>query len=207
MIAKDKFREGWIMTQRPFDFGDLKDYPIQKFTLFYAYSQESLFNQVLSEETYKEIDTIENDVGRLTFRFEETREKVKEELIERLLDSPKSYNRVYQGDIVQIRYYGHYISLYPDEYKIISDERLFEILQEDGYHALLNNSLKNLKDFKDKTHYLQSRGVSKHVSDKWASQTYKDLVYYKPYRELLEMFCRENHIYMPDLEYEMLGDN
>lgn len=90
---------------------------------------------------------------------------------------------------------------YPEEYSILTRDYVSKLLEEEGYHAILDPALKSIKDFQDKVFYLSSRGVPKKIAEKWASLSYKDLVYYKPYFEVLDLYCRSHEIY-PDPFYE-----
>lgn len=135
--------------------------------------------------------------------------KAKEEWLERELEiiygDKNSFEELYEGEIVQCTIEGQLARFYPDEYKIMDKERLFEIMQEEGYHTIIQKELKNVKEFYDKVHYLQSRGVNKSVADKWASLSYGPMVMYKPYYQLLEYFCRENEIYKDKFYEEVEG--
>ena len=53
MNAKFKFREGWIMLNRPFKFGELKQ-PLQKMTVLYAFSEKPILEMTLNLEGQKE---------------------------------------------------------------------------------------------------------------------------------------------------------
>lgn len=192
--AKNKFREGFVMTTRPFKFANLKN-PIQKFTILWAYSEQPIIKKELTESALNEIDNIHHQSHPLGFFDNKQKEEWLEKEIENVLKQSKSYNKVYKGEIVQTHIDGELVRLYPGEYNIIDNNKLTEIMSEDGYHAVLTKGIVELKDFKDKQHYLLSRGVSRHVANKWASMGFKELVYYKPYYELLNMFCNEREIY------------
>ncbi len=199
--AKDKFREGFIMLQRPFDFAELKS-PLQKFTILWAYSEQPVIKKYLTDKAKEEIDLIENSTNPIGFWKSEDRDKYIQKKIENILESNVAYEPLYEGEIVQAYVEGQLCRFYPDEYTIVSKEKLNEIMLEEGYHVVCDNSLFEIKDFKDKKHYLQSRGVSERVARKWASLSYGNLVMYKPYYELLEMFCRPYEIISNDSFYE-----
>jgi hypothetical protein len=199
--AKDKFREGFIMLQRPFDFADLKN-PLQKFTILWAYSERPIIKNVLTKEGREKLELIENSSNPISFWNKEEKEKRLEREIEYVMNNPKYHEPLYEGEIVQVYVEGKLCRIYPDEYTIISKERLNEIMVEEGYHVVCDNALYLLKDFTDKKHYLQSRGVSERVAKKWASLSYGSLVMYKPYYELLKMFCRPYEIIADDNFYE-----
>lgn len=200
--AKNKFREGFIMLKRPFEFGDMKN-PIQKLTIVYAYSERPVLENRLTDKAIEEIENLHN---RGTFMnptrfFNETHEDYLERKLEEIYNIPSNFENIYKGDIVQCLIEGQMCRFYPDEYNIISQEKLNEIMSEEGYHAIVTPGLENIKAYKDTLHYIQSRGVSEAIAKKWAGLSFKDLIYFKPYYSLLEVFCRENEIY-PDDFYE-----
>lgn len=47
MRAKDRFRQGFIMLKRPFDFHELKN-PLQQFTILWTYSEKPVEKEVLT---------------------------------------------------------------------------------------------------------------------------------------------------------------
>lgn len=199
--AKDKFREGFIMLQRPFCFAELNT-PLQKFTILWAYSEKPIIKNVLTTEAKEKIDLIENSSNPIGFWKKEDKEDYLKREIEYVMNNPKNYDSLYEGEIVQCYVEGQLCRFYPDEYTIVSKEKLNDIMAEEGYHVICDNSLYLLKDFVDKKHYLQSRGVSERVAKKWASLSYGNLVMYKPYYELLEMFCRPYEIVADDNFYK-----
>lgn len=198
--AKVKFTEGFIMILRPFQFAEMKN-PIQKMTIVWAYAEQPVLKKYITSKAKKQVELIENSsyVGR--FFTQKEKEEFIEQEIEKVYKDRSSWENVYKGEIVQCQIDGQTVRFYPDEYNIISKDKLQEILEEDGYHAVCSKGLFELKEFRDKQHYLMSRGVSRNVANKWASVSYKELVYYKPYYELLKIFCREHQIY-PDKFYE-----
>jgi len=187
------------MIMRPFSFVELRN-PIQKFTIVWAYSEQPVIRKELTETAKEEMDLVFNESKPIGFFRKEDKEEYINREIEKIEADSKSWNENYVGDVVQTYIDGQLIRLYPDEYKIISKEKLTEIMEEEGYHAVCSVGLYGLKDFRDKTHYLQSRGVSENIANKWASMGFKELVYYKPYYELLQLFCRDYEIY-PDEFY------
>jgi hypothetical protein len=195
MNAKSFFREGYVMLLRPFQFAEL-DVPLQKLTIAYAYVVEPLYKEYLTEDAKERIEFVE-ERNRFNKVFDSD---YLDREIESIIDSPSSYKKEQFGFKVQISINNIPIYLYPDEYNIISSERLTEILAEDGYHTICDAGLYTIKEYKDKYHYLLSRGVNKNIAKKWASIGFRDLVYYKPYYELLDCFCREHEI-MPDPFY------
>jgi len=192
--AKNKFREGFIMIKRPFKFANMNN-PIQAFTIVWAYSEQPQIRPELTETAKEKIEEIDNTTSGIGFFNSAQKEDWIEREIAKVVDSPSSYNQIYMGDIVQTYIDGELIRLYPDEYSMVDADKLSEIMCEEGYHAVCSRGLLEVKDFRDKSHYLQSRGVPAHIANKWASMSYKELVYYKPYYELLTMFCRDHEIY------------
>jgi hypothetical protein len=198
--AKDKFREGFVMIMRPFQFGELSN-PIQKFTIVWAYSEQPKIVKELTQTGKEKVDVILNESHGPRFLTEKDKNDYIDSQIEKVYENSKNWNENYKGEIVQTYIDGQLIRLYPDEYNIISKEKLHEIMGEDGYHAVCSRGLYGIKEFRDQAYYLKSRGVSKHNANKWASVTFKEMVYYKPYYQLLTMFCRNHEIY-PDKFYE-----
>lgn len=192
--AKNKFREGFIMTKRPFRFAEMRN-PIQAFTILWAYSEQPKIRLELTEVAREKIEEIEFATNPHGFFSSEHRQEWMMKEMDRITNNPKSYDQVYLGEIVQTFVDGQLIRLYPDEYTVVTSDKLTEIMQEEGYHAVCTKGLFEIEDFRNKTHYLQSRGIPSHIANKWASMSYKELVYYKPYYELLNMFCREHEIY------------
>lgn len=190
--AKDRFREGWIMLTRPFNFAELKN-PLQKLTILYVYSEQPIKQKVLSDKALNEIDNIKNQ-STMFIGFDSAEDYINKQ-INFVYKRNDSYEELYKGEIVQTLIEENLCRFYPDEYTILSKEKLCNIMQEEGYHTLISDSLKNIKEFKDRTHYLKSRGINVKIAEKWASLSYKDLVIYKPYYELLDMFCRPYEIY------------
>jgi hypothetical protein len=197
--AKKKFREGYILINRPFQFKEMKN-PIQRNTIVWAYSEQPVVEKNLSETAKEEAILLESTSGIGFIRQGDKEDYIAREL-ERIYNNPKNYDSLYVGDIIQSTIDGVLCRFYPDEYSILDQDALNEALAEDGYHMIGNESLYKIKEFRDKTHYLKSRGVDKATAEKWASLGFRDLVYYKPYYDLLKMFCRPNEIY-PDSFYE-----
>ena len=198
--AKEKFREGFIMLNRPFAFAELKD-PLQRFTILWAYAEAPVTRTVVSQAGLEKADEIENTTGAIGFWGVDSRTEWIEKEIEKVYNNPKYQEVQYEGEIVQAFVDGQLCRFYPDEYSIIGPEKLTDIMQEEGYHTICSEAIYGLPDFRNKKHYLQSRGVPERIAKKWASVTFRDLVIYKPYHQLLTMFCRDHEIY-PDSFYE-----
>jgi hypothetical protein len=202
--AKNKFREGYIMLLRPFDFAELRN-PLQKLTILWAYSEQPITKKILKPAAREQADLIENSAPMFMLGGKEAKENWIEIELERLFDQKESWEMLYEGEVVQCTVEGQTCRFYPDEYRIMDKERLFEIMQEEGYHTIIANELKEIKEFKDKVHYLQSRGVKKNIAEKWSTLAYGPMVMYKPYYELLDMFCRSQEIYKDSFYEEIEG--
>lgn len=202
--ARTRFKEGFVMVMRPFQFENLRN-PIQKFTILWAYSEKPKIRKELTESAKEETDLIGNASFGPRFMTTKEKEEYVEKEVERVFRNPKNWEETYIGEVVQTYIDGQLVRLYPGEYNIIDKAKLQEILEEEGYHAVCSRGLYELKEFRDKQHYLRSRGITKGIANKWASASYKELVYYKPYYELLTLFCRDNEIYMDAFYEEVEG--
>jgi hypothetical protein len=204
--AKNKFREGFIMLNRPFQFTEMKN-PIQKLTIVYAYAEQAKFENRLTIDALKKIDEISNESSLMNKNkfINESHEDYVERQLTKIYESPSNIEKVYKGEIVQCIIDGQTCRFYPDEYSLISQEKLNEIMIEEGYHAIVTNGLEKIKAYQDVLHYLKSRGVGDVVAKKWAGLTFKDLIYFKPYYELLDMFCRDYEIYPDEFYREVEG--
>lgn len=208
MEARDRFRQGFIMLKRPFDFHELKN-PLQQFTILWAYSERPIEREVLNEAGKEKVEEITNRAkGPWSMRRTILGGEAElDEYIAREVDvitSNKMYlTKEYEGQVVQAYVDGHMCRFYPDEYSIVGPDKLTEILAEDGYHAIISPGLEKQQEFIDKRHYLQSRGVSKRVAEKWASSSFGEMVIFKPYFELLRLFVRPQHIYTDDTYVEL----
>jgi hypothetical protein len=192
--AKNKFREGFIKLKRPFEFDELES-PIQKFTILWAYSEKPLFTKSLTEKARERISNIDRTSYLGSSFFEAPDRKEKE--IEKVIYDQGSYDEIYKGDVVQCFVEGKMCRFFPDEYSILTMGEMSDTMQEEGYHVICNPSIYSVQAFKDRAHYIQSRGIDSHIAKKWAGLYFKDLVVYKPYYEVLLMFCRPHEI-IPD---------
>lgn len=204
--AKNKFKEGFIMLNRPFYFAKLKN-PIQKLTIVYAYSEQSYFEKILSKKAKTAIDDLYNQCNFMNKeRFiNESIEEFKNRQLESIFESSSSYEELYKGDIVQVIIDNETCRFYPEEYTIMSKEKITEIMQEEGYHAIVSPGIEKIKGYQDSLHYLKSRGISERIAKKWAGLSFKEFIYFKPYYELLTMFCRPHEIYPDDFYREIEG--
>jgi len=199
--AKTKFREGFIMLKRPFQFAELKE-PLQKFTILWAYSERPVVKNELTDLAKDEIDLIKNHTKRLGFWSQEDREEFIENKIEQILNTNKSYSELYEGEVVQAYVDNVMCRFYPSEYSIVDANKLFEIMQEEGYHTICSPALEKLNEFRTNVHYITSRGVDKETAKRWISMGYKSFVMYKPYYQLLELFCTPMEIISNDPFYQ-----
>lgn len=197
--AFEKFREGYIILKRPFDFIDLSN-PLQKLTICWAISEQPVIKKEISKQALTKIEDIENKFIPFTFLTNNEKGDWLEEQVELVLNDPKNYDNLYEGEIVQTIIENKIVRLYPEEYSILTKEKVIEIMSEEGYHTICDKTLYSIKEFMDKRHYLMSRGIDKNTAEKWASIEYKQLVHYKPYYGLLTLFCRDHEIY-PDKFY------
>jgi hypothetical protein len=204
--AKNKFREGFIMLLRPFQFAEMQN-PIQKLTIVYAYAEQALFEDRLTGKALKEIKDLENHSPMFCRDryISESVEEYQDRILTKIYNSPTNHEKVYKGEIVQAVVDGQTCRFYPEEYNLINQEHLQEIMAEEGYHAIVASGLDKIKAYADALHYLRSRGLSEAIAKKWASLPFKDLVYFKPYYELLEMFCRDYEIYPDNFYREVEG--
>lgn len=199
--AKSKFREGFILIKQPFKF--VEGLVIQMNTIVWAYSEKPITRQELNSAGVEKLETIRHTTPPFFFG---SSAKTQEENwfsaeVDKVFEDLKNYDQIYEGEVVQCTIEGVTCRFYPNEYSVLELSRVQEILEEEGYHTVVSNTLKSLEPFKTSVHYLKSRGISKSVAEKWVSTTYKDLVYYKPYYSLLSMFARSWEMY-PDKFYE-----
>lgn len=197
--AKNKFREGYVLIKVPFSFYEM-DNPIQQHTIVWAYTEQPFLKRSIKTKSLEQIQDI-IDTPNIKVPFGLDPESWKSQQIEKIYDTESSFEQIVEGDIIQATIDGCTFRLYPDEYQILSAEKLGELLSEEGYHAVCSSGLLKVKTFIEATDYLKSRGISKRIAQKWATLGYKDLAYYKPYYDLLKMFTRPEHIYI-DTFYE-----
>lgn len=209
MDAKNNFREGHIMLQRPFKFYEL-DYGIPKFSILYAYIEKPLFEDELNGRGREALDEVNS--GREFFgshkfkkglyeKEEDYNTRVEQEY-NSILKDRKNLERTHIGNMVQTTINGVNCSFFPDEYKVINFESLSELIYGDEYLMVtLDEKIFKLPEMEDKIFYLQSRGISKTKAQKLSSFTLKDLVMYYPHPELQKLYCRSNEvIYIPEYE-------
>lgn len=206
MIAKDKFREGWIMLLRPFRFAELSK-PLQKMTIVWAYAERPVIEKELNDKGKELKKELDDNYGKVSTIFEnspmrkstfETESNYHDRIEQEYNRIFQYYNtkELYKGEIVQTYIEGNLTRFYPEEYSIISKETFEAVINEPTHDLVVNNpSVYQLLDVKTKVHYLQSRGISEERAKLWVSSSLKDNVYFTPCQELLEIFCREEEIY------------
>lgn len=211
MIAKEMFREGWIMLLRPFQFGELSK-PLQKMTILYAYSEKPIIERTLNEEGKKKLEELKehwNQDGKSSMmdyhktyskRFGETGAEYDYRMNEIYNYIFKTYATVeeYHGQIVQTYVEGVLCRFFPEEYNVISRETFEHLLSCDESEYLIeveDPKFFEIGPIKDRLFYIQSRGIDKELALKMASGEAKDAVIFRPQQAVLEAFCRPHEIY------------
>ena len=200
--AKNKFREGYILIKQPFQFVEMEN-PVQAYTIAWAYSEQPVFEKEMTVSAKESLEDLLNETPFMNpkVHFKENFDDYLSREIEKIYSNEANFNQLHSGDIVQTNIDGITCRFYPDEYSIIDKDTLSEIMEEEGYHAICSQGLYKTKEFLDKFHYLRSRGISEHIAKKWAALGFKELVYYKPYFQLLSMYSR---VIYPDSFYEIM---
>lgn len=209
MEAKNRFREGWIMLLRPFDFAELSK-PLQKMTILYAYSEQPIISYTLNEKGLKEMKDLNyyssgSSVTKghhaiYSKRFGEDDETYELRLANAADKIYRDYAKVenYKGQIVQCYVEKQLCRFYPDEYNVISRETFEHLLSCDEQEYKIeieDQKFFDLKSIKERLFYIQSRGINKDLAKKMSSKEAKDAVIFRPQEAILEMFCREHEIY------------
>lgn len=200
--AKNKFREGYILIKQPFKFEEMQD-PVQAYTIAWAYSEQPVFEEEMTISAKEGLEALLNEGPFMNPKvgFKQDFNEYLSKEIEKIYSMESNFNQLHVGDIVQTNIDGITCRFYPDEYSVIDKDTLSEIMEEEGYHAICSQGLYKTKDFLDKFHYLRSRGISEYIAKKWAALGFKELVYYKPYFQLLSMYSR---VIYPDSFYEIM---
>lgn len=212
MNAKNKFREGWIMLLRGFKFHELSS-PLQHMTMLYAYSNKPLISFELNDkgkelledfkENYGKPMTLTSGCSEFRKRFNEPDDKYEDRMNQEYDRIYSNYQNVevYNGEIVECYVEGVTCKFYPDEYKVISQETFGEVINGDAFMMKIDNpNLFELEDIKDQVFYIRSRGIDEDKAKHLASSSLKDAIYFKPKKELLEMFTRDHEI-LEDADY------
>jgi hypothetical protein len=189
-----RFREGWIMLFRPFEFAEL-DYPLQKLTVVYAFSEEPKYEYEGNPKFLELQRSYWENERKYAFEDEDAYERRTEIDLNAALKVHPPIKK-YIGEIVQVSLRATEVRLFPDEYKILEDQNLTDLLEEDsGYtsHVVFPEMLKQ-NHVQNLIFYCLQRGISKETSIKMASISLKHAVFLKPRREILEMFCRPYEI-------------
>ena len=209
MIAKHKFREGWIMLKRPFAFAGLSK-PLQKMTILYAFSEKPIITmelnakgiekmKILNENYGKPIGSISGD-HRYRIRFgedEESYEYRMDKYAAQIIQEHSTQEN-YQGEIVQCYVEGEVCRFYPEEYSIISKETFDHLLTCDDQEYTIDVESEEIfetKALKERLFYIRSRGIPKGKAMKMNCGEARDAVIFRPGQAILEMFCREHEIY------------
>ena len=214
-LAKDKWREGWIMinarqaemyssTPDPLMYtltnGD-KTVNIPYLTIAYGYRGGDIVKKELSEQGEKMLDKLgeEYDVSaRTSWAMSEAEYEARESVILNLGEE-----LVVKGFKIIIYIDGLECTFFEDEIKFLSDEEVADLLIGTSSETAVTNcdeflpviqqqSILQNKDFKDRLFYLSSRSVPKHIAIRYLYQTTKDSVYYIPFPKLLEIYFRED---------------
>ena len=209
MIAKHRFKEGWVMLLRPFRFAELEK-PLQKMTILYAYSEQPIIKMELNEKGIELMDALNEDYGKpmsLTSgrtnyrkRFGESDDDYEERISKEVDSIIRNYSTQenYQGEIVQCYVEGELCRFYPGEYNVISRETFDHLLtcDEEEYKIEVEDERYfDIKGIKERLFYIRSRGISKNLAMKMNSGEAKDSVIFRPQPAVLEMFCRDYEIY------------
>lgn len=214
MNAKHKFREGWIVLKRPFRFAELGN-PLQNLTILYAYSEKPMIELGLTEKGEEELKIANENIGKgigyigaegqyWRKRFGEDDDDYSVRINEQLSLLFRNHKTIenYIGEIVQCYIEGQMCRFFPGEYNIISQELFEEVLQGDDYFFKIESpGAFNMKEIRDKVHYIQSRGIPLDKAKQLSSAGLKDNIYFKPKLGILSIFTREDHVYLPDSDY------
>lgn len=188
----ERFKEGWVQLQRPFLFGDL-DHPLQKFSILYCYHFDFTYKETVSEKGLKEIDSLYRNNSKSHFF------KLSEDELEREANRLSEIHSVKKVSGQKIYTYigENECRFYPNEYKILSLEKVKRLIEEPGFHAVptVRDAFKDA-NLIEQIMYLRSRGLSEHDAKRMCSLSLKDKVYFKPYFHLLELFARNYEIFV-----------
>jgi len=207
MEAKYRFKEGWIMLNKPFKFIELEK-PLQKMTVLYAYSEKPLVKMILTSEAQEEIDFAYDEYGlnigvrksKWRVLFNESEEDYNERFdmqMDQLRETGCTVEQ-YDGELVQCYVEGQLCKFYPDEYTVIKKDTFELLLTSESAHVLeiqKNSSYYNQDNVKDRIYYLRSRGINKDLATRMSSKEANDAVIFRPRPELLAIFCRPHEIY------------
>lgn len=213
MNAKDNyFREAWIMLKRPFKFVEMEQ-PLQRFTVLYAYADCPLIKYTLNDKGRELKEEIMNSLdsgflgGNHKYKkgFRESDEEHSKRINDELdyIDNHYSTVEIYEGHMVQCTVEGVLCRFHPEEYSIIGQDTFNMVVSGEEFFLKTEiPSVFKIQQIKDKIFYMKNRGIPEQIAKKWASFSLKDAVYFKPRIEVLEHFCREPEIYLPDDDYE-----
>ena len=197
------------MLLRPFQFAELKQ-PLQKLTILYAYAERPIITKTLTDKgrdlyeialdnMNKEYSHLVNKESNVWRKFPNEKSNEYEERLDKLLDAffaKYSTQEVYKGEIVQCTVNKQLCRFFPEEYTIIDRGTFDHVLTDELYDMEIENPTGLLiPDIQDKIFYCQSRGIDKTLAERMSAKNLNDNVLFRPKRELLECFCRENEIY------------
>lgn len=209
MIAKHKFREGWIMLKRPFTFAELSK-PLQKMTILYAFSEKPIITMELNAKGIEEMEILNESYGkaigsftgdqRYKKGFGESDDSYEERMTKEIDQIFREYSTQenYQGEIVQCYVEGQMCRFYPEEYSIISKETFDHLLTCDDQEYTIDVESEEIfetKALKERLFYIRSRGIPKGKAMKMNCGEARDAVIFRPGQAILNMFCREHEIY------------
>lgn len=200
--AKNNFREGWIMLLRPFDFEDMVTLP--KLTLVYAYMEQPIVVNELSEKGVEVIERISNPRAmcslsshykkQITESDFEYHERINE-IIRIEMEKRENFNIIHKGNILQTSIGGQLCRFYPDEYSVVDEELLNQAIEGEEFLMVANSTtLFNIKEFKDRVFYMKQRGINEKKAMQFASYGLKDNIYYIPHPETQKIYCRSNEV-------------
>jgi len=189
MKVKQRFREGWIMLLRPFEFAELSK-PLQKMTILYAYSEKPLIKmeitkkgQELLNEAYENIDkpftpttTPAQRKWRRAFSEKEGNTFYNKRVEYELEALKKEHTTIefYKGQVVQCDVEGTMCRFYPDEYNMIQQDTFDHVLTSDDYTMEIEGETAfGMPEVKEKIHYIRSRGISEKTAKRIASHNLK----------------------------------
>lgn len=188
--AKNKFKEGYIMLLRPFDFANL-DRPLQQFTILYAYAEQPKFSYKIDPRVNEEFKDIKY---RVRFRLGDDKEEYLSERYEELLRKYPD-KKTYEGEVVQSIVDGELCKFFPDEYSIIDKQKFSEVIYDDIAYKLDIQDETIYHHVKDQIYYAQTRGISKDMATRIASFNVHDAVILRPTIHLLDEFLHQNRIF------------
>lgn len=178
-----RFREGWVMLRRGFEFAEL-DYYIPKMSLVYVYSERPIYKMRIKDEYWERLNTIEAREARIP-EFLRTNDMQSE-----WEPTDDEQYEEYNGEMVQTLFSGNLTKFYPKEY---TETDITKYQNREDFHKcfkLRKNDEMYLKQeaMVNKVHYLCSRGMSREHAELYASPASKHSVWYEPTDVIKEYF-------------------